>query len=56
MKDFEGATPRIGGVLGLRSENVTRKVTDDAFRKKLGIYIMNEFKSEKDVVKKQTQR
>ena len=43
-RDFAGATPKIGGVLGLRSENVTKKVTYDSFCEKLGIYVMNGFK------------
>ena len=43
-RDFEGATPKIGGVLGLRSENVTNKVNYDSFCEKLGIYVMNELK------------
>ena len=49
-KDFEGATPKIGGVLGLRSENVTRKITYDAFLEKLGIYIMTELKGGENIV------
>ena len=44
-RDFEGATPKIGGVLALRSENVTKKVNYDAFCEKLGIYVMNELKN-----------
>ena len=32
-KDFEGATPKIGGVLGLCSETVTKKVSYDTFLK-----------------------
>ena len=43
-RDFAGATPKIGGVLGLRSENVTKKVNYDSFCEKLGIYVMNELK------------
>ena len=34
-RDFAGATPKIGGVLGLRSENVTKKVNYDSFCKKI---------------------
>ena len=49
-KDFEGATPKIGGVLGLRSEIVTKKITYDDFLEKLGIYIMTEFTGGKNVV------
>ena len=43
-RDFEGATPKIGGVLGLCSENVTKKINYDSFCEKLGIYVMNELK------------
>ena len=43
-RDFEGATPKIGGILGLRSENVSKKVNYDAFCEKLAIYVMNELK------------
>ena len=43
-KDFGGAAPRIGGVLALRNENVTKKVNYDVFCEKLGVHIMNEFK------------
>ena len=44
-RDFAGATPKIGGVLGLRSENVTKKISYDLFREKLGTYVMTEFKN-----------
>ena len=43
-RDFEGATPKIGGVMGLRSENVTKKINYDSFCEKLGIYVMNELR------------
>ena len=49
-RDFEGVTPKIGGVLALRSENMTKKVNYDIFCEKLGIYIMNEFKGGENVV------
>ena len=49
-KDFEGATPKIGGILALRSENMTNKVNYDIFCEKLGIYIMNDFKGGENVV------
>ena len=49
-RDFEGATPKIGGVLGLRSENITKKITYDAFLEKLGIYIMTELKNGENVI------
>ena len=43
-RDFAGATPKIGGILALRSENMTNKVTYDKFCEKLKVYIMNNFK------------
>ena len=43
-RDFEEATPKIGGILALRSENVTKKVNYDIFCEKLYIYVMNELK------------
>ena len=49
-KDFEGTTPKNGGVLGLRSEIITKKITYDAFLEKIGIYIMAEFKGGEIVV------
>ena len=49
-RDFEGVTPKIGGVLALRSENMTKKVNYDIFCEKLGVYIMNEFKGGENVV------
>ena len=38
-KDFEGDTPDIGCVLGLRSEKISRKVQFDTFREKLEDYL-----------------
>ena len=49
-KDFEGATPKIGGILALRSENMTKKVNYDQFCEKLYIFIMNVFKNGDSVV------
>ena len=49
-KDFVGATPKIGGILGLRTKNVTKKVSYDLFCKKMGTYIMNKFKNGDAVV------
>ena len=49
-KDFVGTTPQIGGVLGLRSENVSKKLNYDNFCEKLGIYVMNKLKSGETVV------
>ena len=45
-RDYAGAVPEIGGILALRSENLTHKVNYDIFCEKLGVYIMNEFKIE----------
>ena len=42
--------PKIGGILALRSENMTNKVNYDIFCEKLGVYIMNEFKGGENVV------
>ena len=49
-RDFAGATPKIGGILALRSENMTNKVTYDKFCEKLKVYIMNDFKGGENVV------
>ena len=49
-RDFEGATPSIGGILALRSENIVKKVNYDSFCEKLGVYIMREFKNGENVV------
>ena len=44
-RDFAGNTPKIGRILGLCSENVTKKINYDLFCEKLGTYIMTEFKN-----------
>ena len=49
-KDFEGATPKIGGILALRNENVAKKINYDVFCEKLGVYVMNELKGGENVV------
>ena len=43
-RNFEGTTPKIGGVFGLRSESATKKISCDDFLEKLGIHIMKESK------------
>ena len=53
QKDFVGDTPKLGGILGLRSENITKKITYDLFCEKLGTYIMTEFKNGDDIFKSQ---
>ena len=40
IKKFKGATPKIDGVICLRSKNVTKMVSYDIFCERLGIYIM----------------
>ena len=42
---LEGATPKIGGISALRSENMIKKVDYNKFCEKLHTYIMNEFKN-----------
>ena len=44
-RDFEGATPKLGAVLALRSENIHKKVNYDRFLEKLSIYVVNELKN-----------
>jgi len=48
-KGYEGNTPKLVGVLGLRTENVDKKVSFDVFCKKLGICIMKNFDQGEDV-------
>ena len=43
-RDYERATPKLGAILALRSENVTKKVNYDRFLEKPEIYIINELK------------
>ena len=33
-RDFEGANPEVGAVLGLKSENITKKIPFNQFREK----------------------
>ena len=49
-RDSESATPQIGGILALRSENMIKKVNYDQFCEKLYTYIMNTFKNGDSVV------
>ena len=44
-KDFKGATLEIGGILGLRNKNVSKKLNFDTFCSKLGIYLPKELKN-----------
>jgi len=48
-KGYEGDTPELGGVLGLHTENVDKKVSFHVFCEKLGIYIMKNFDQGEDV-------
>ena len=49
-RDFEGATPKLGAILALRSENITLKTNYDRFLEKLGTYIVNELKDGDSIV------
>ena len=54
-RDVEGATPKLGGVLGLRSDSTTKKISYDAFLAKLGINVMTELKGSEHIVEVTTQ-
>ena len=43
-RDFSGATPKLGAILALRSENITLKSNYERFMDKLAIHIVNELK------------
>ena len=47
---FEGATPKLGTVLALRSENINKKVNYDRFLEKLAIYVVNELRNGDSIV------
>ena len=49
-KDFEGDTPDIGCVLGLRSEKISRKVQFNTFREKLEDYLTKNLTSPMDIM------
>ena len=49
-KDFEGRTKDIGGVLGLKHEKLTHKVSFDTFREILTEYVLKEFQNARHVV------
>ena len=49
-RDFEGAKLKIGGILALQSENMTKKVNYDQFFEKFYIYIMNNFRNRDAIV------
>ena len=41
-RNYEGDTPEVGGILALKAENITKKLTFDAFREKLTTYVYKE--------------
>jgi hypothetical protein len=47
---FEGDTPEVGAVLGLKKEKLHKKVTFDVFKEKLETYILRKFKEANDVM------
>ena len=49
-KEFEGAQPSIGGILGLKTERLQHKVTFEIFTEKLKTFILSDFKNPKDVL------
>ena len=49
-KDFEGDTPEIGGVVGLKSEKITAKVQFDTFRDKISDFVLKELQNGFDVI------
>jgi hypothetical protein len=49
-KNFEGAEPGVGAVLGLRYEKIDKKVTYEVFREKMSNYIERTMKYGDDVV------
>ena len=49
-REFLGDTTKIGGVLGLPSKNITKKVAFDVFCEEVSIYVMTEFKNGEKIV------
>ena len=49
-KDFEGETPEIGCVLGLRNEKITKKVPFDTFRDKIADFIVKKLDNAMDIM------
>ena len=49
-RNYEGDTPGVGGILALKTEKITKKLTFDAFREKLTTYVNKEFSHATDVV------
>jgi hypothetical protein len=50
QKSWEGDEPKIGGVLGLRSEWMEKKVSFEVFLEKMTDYTLREIKNSRDVV------
>jgi len=51
QRHFEGATPAIGGVLALQSENVNKKLSYDRFKERLETYVMKKISGREHVIK-----
>jgi hypothetical protein len=49
-RNWQGAKPAIGVVLGLKTERLTHKKTFEVFKEKLSTYILSEFTNAKDVL------
>ena len=48
--NYKGDNPEVGGILALRTENLTKKITFDMFWEKVATYINKELKHATDVV------
>jgi len=47
---FEGAEPKIGGILGFKAERIDKKHTHEKFKDKLINYVGREFKNADDIL------
>ena len=50
MRFFEGAEPKIGGILGFKAERIDKKNTYEKFKEKLINYVGREFKNADDIL------
>jgi hypothetical protein len=50
QRNWEGEEPKVGGVLGLRSEWLDKKVSFEVFLEKVTDYILREFTNPRDIV------
>jgi hypothetical protein len=50
QRNWEGEEPKVGGVLGLRSEWLDKKVSFEVFLEKTTDYILQEFTNPRDIV------